>query len=272
MDISSITGFLLGFGLLYWALSTGGSLVAFWSPPSLVITLGGSIAAAMVSFPLSQLLTVPGMLRTLFFGYKAKPRDLVDTLVDLARKARREGLLALEEEAEALDDPFLTKGILLVVDGTDPELVRSILETEITYLEERHRVGRKVFEAMGSFSPAFGMMGTLIGLIQMLSQLDNPEAIGPGLAVALVTTFYGVLLANMVFLPIANKLKSHTEKEVLIKEMVLEGILSIQAGDNPRILREKLRAFFRVRERQESESQEETPVGDTRLSGGVAGE
>ena len=145
---------------------------------------------------------------------------------------------ALEDAAYQLGDEFLQKGILLIVDGTDPELVKNIMETELAFLEERHKEGQSIFETMGTLAPAFGLIGTIIGLINMLKQLDNPSAIGPGMAVALVTTFYGAMFANLIFIPIAGKLKVRSREEVLIKEVMIEGMLSIQAGENPRIIEE----------------------------------
>lgn len=182
-----------------------------------------------------------------------------------AEKARREGLLALEQDVMEINDPFLQKGIQLVVDGTDPELVRNILETKLTFLEERHQKGRGLFSTMGQLAPSFGLIGTLIGLIQMLSQLDDPTNLGSGMAVALITTLYGALLANLLFNPLAGKLRIRSLEEVLLKEVMIEGVLSIQAGENPRIVREKLNAFLATeRERIASEAPrfEEMAVGE----------
>jgi chemotaxis protein MotA len=171
-------------------------------------------------------------------------------LVDFAEKARREGLLSLEQDVMEIDDSFLQRGIQLVVDGTDPELVRNILETKLTFLEERHQKGQDIFSSMGQLSPAFGMIGTLIGLIQMLTNLESPDSLGPGMATALITTFYGIIFANLFFIPITGKLKMRSEEEILMKEVMIEGILSIQAGENPRIVKEKLSAFL-AKEKQE---------------------
>jgi chemotaxis protein MotA len=166
------------------------------------------------------------------------------TLINLANIARREGVLALEEESNSLDDNFLRKGIILIVDGSDPELVKNILETELNFIEERHGQGQAILYSMSAYAPAFGMIGTLIGLINMLKDLSNTDALGPSMAVALVTTFYGVMLANLFFTPLAGRLKEKTAHEILHKEMIIEGILSIQAGENPRIIEEKLKAFL----------------------------
>lgn len=216
----------------------------FINVPALMITLGGTMAATFISYPMHQVMGVMRVVKKAFVGPGPQSAEVITTLVRFAEKARREGLLALEDDARALEEPFLQKGIQLVVDGSDAELVRGILQTELAFLEERHRGGAAMFETMGALAPAFGMIGTLIGLIQMLRSLDRPEGIGPGLAVALVTTFYGALMANLLFIPIAGKLKVRSSSEILLKEVMIEGILSIQAGDNPRIVEEKLKAFL----------------------------
>jgi chemotaxis protein MotA len=176
---------------------------------------------------------------------------LIQTLVSFAEKARREGLLALEEDASQLDDEFMRKSIQLVVDGTDPELVKSILDTEIGLLEERHSANKSYFDSIAELGPAFGMLGTLIGLIQMLGNLNDPSALGPGMAVALVTTFYGSILANMISIPLSKKLAQNSGREILCRELMVEGILSIQAGENPRIVEEKLKVFLPPKTRKQ---------------------
>lgn len=201
------------------------------------------------------------VLGVALFRKKPTPQQTIRLLVDLAQKARREGLLALDEEAEELDDYFLRKGLRLVVDGADPETVRQILDIEITFLEERHQSGQRIFDHLGAVAPAFGMVGTVIGLIIMLGNLDNPESIGPAMAVALITTFYGVVLANLIFLPIAGKLRVISDEEVLMREVMIEGILSIQAGENPYIVEQKLESFLAPDQRpslhQEQNAQQE---------------
>jgi chemotaxis protein MotA len=179
-------------------------------------------------------------------------------IVTFSEKARREGLLALEDDLDELDDEFLRKGIQLVVDGTDPEIIRNIMETELNHMESRHATGIKVFEDWGIFAPAFGMIGTLIGLILMLANIEDKSAIGPGMSTALITTLYGAILANLVFIPVANKLTTVNNQEILIREIMIEGTLSIQSGDNPRIVKEKLVSFLppEVRAQVEEETGE----------------
>lgn len=230
--------------LAYGVIAGGGIFTSFLSASSLAIVVGGTIAALFVQYPLSAILRLPRIAKHAFVGKTWSPNELINLMVGFAQKARREGLLALEEEAAQVDDDFLKKGIQLVVDGTDPELVRNILEVELNFLEERHKIGQGMFYMMGATAPGFGMIGTLIGLIIMLGELDKPETVGPAMAVALITTLYGSVLSNLVFNPIAGKLAGRSADEVLVKEVIIEGILSIQAGENPRIVEEKLKAFL----------------------------
>lgn len=243
----------------------GGNAGAFINLPSIFITFGGAIGATIIQFPVEQLLKFPKILRIAFTPQKMSPTDVISLMVGYAQKARREGLLALEDETERAGDEFLKKGIQLVVDGTDPELVRSILEVELVFLEERHKTGRSMFEALGSALPAFGMIGTLIGLIQMLGRLNDPATVGPGMAVALLTTFYGALGSYLLVNPIAAKLKLRSDEEVLLRQVMIEGILSIQAGENPRIVEEKLKAFLEPKARQAAVLRERTEVGQERV-------
>lgn len=252
MDLATLVGLIAGMGLLIWAIMMEGDIMLFWSLSSIMIVFGGTIAAIMVNFSMSQVISVIPLLKVAFSLKSNNSVNIIETLVDFAESSRREGLLALEEKAQSLDEPFLQKGIQLVVDGTDADLVRSILEIELAFLEERHRTGQKIFEQMGALSPAFGMIGTLIGLIAMLGDLNDPDQIGMGMAVALITTLYGAVASNLVFLPIAGKLQNKSDEEILIKQVMIEGILSIQAGENPRIVEEKLKSFLSPAERNAS--------------------
>lgn len=244
MDIATIIGFIAAIGFTVWGIMDSGNISNFFNFASVVIVLGGTIATTLISYPLKK---IAGAIKAIKKAFHEKILDLsgvINQLIELSNLARREGLLALEEAGEKVNDDFLKKGIMLIVDGTDPELVRNILETELNFLEERHKEGQSVFESMGSYAPAFGMIGTLIGLINMLKELEDVSSVGPNMSVALVTTFYGSLLANAVFIPIANKLKGRSSDEILVKELMIEGLLSIQAGENPRIIEEKLKTFL----------------------------
>ncbi len=262
MDFATAIGFLTGFGFLIWGIANSGDLSNFYNFPSIVIVCGGTIAATFISYPLSKVIRTLKVVKNAVSTKKKLASDVINQIINLANIARKEGLLALEEAGENIEDQFLKKGILLIVDGTDPELVRNILETELTFMEERHKEGQGIFDAMGTYAPAFGMIGTLIGLINMLATLEDPATVGPKMSVALVTTFYGSVLANLLFIPIANKLRGKSKNETLLKELMVEGLLSIQAGENPRIIEEKLLTFLSPEMRdsfqreQQSESEE----------------
>lgn len=252
MDFATIAGIVVGICLVIWAIYMNGNIMTFIDLPSALITIGGTFASTLISYPLSKILDSFRTFGKVLFESRYEPNDIIKKIIELANIARKEGLLALDDAILNVHDEFLKKGIMLIVDGTDPELVRDILETEISFLEDRHKQGQDLFKAMGAYAPAFGMIGTLIGLIDMLKNLDDPKKVGPGMAVALITTFYGSLLAYLVFLPMARKLNTRSQQEVLLKEVMLEGILSIQAGENPRIIEEKLKAFIAPKFRKTS--------------------
>ncbi|MCP4716314.1 MAG: motility protein A [Deltaproteobacteria bacterium] len=257
MDIATIVGVVTGFGLMFAAILMGGGLGWFINYPSLMIVIGGTIGVTLINFPLGAVLGVMGVLKNALFHKESSTAEIIKNLVEFSRVARREGILALQALTKDLDEPFLVKGINLAIDGLEPQVIGDILDTEIEQLEGRHKFGAEVFNAMGAFAPAMGMMGTLIGLVQMLQQMDDPSSIGPAMAVALLTTFYGVVLANLVCLPVAGKLKLRSTQEVLAKQLMSEGIKSIQSGDNPRIVEQKLIAFVEPKKRDEISSEEE---------------
>lgn len=248
MDISSVIGLVAG--LVFTLLSiylAGGSFTAvlnYGDAPSAMIVIGGAFSATLLATPMDKFITG---LKSAKFAFKSEALDtgsVISKIIELANVARKEGLLALEEAAQTMDDKFLQKGILLIVDGTDPELVRNILETELAFIEGRHGESQGVWTTLAAEGPAWGMIGTLIGLINMLRDMSDVASLGGNMAVALITTFYGSLIANFVANPIGWKLKSKSEDEILMKEIMIEGMLSIQAGENPRIIEEKLKAFL----------------------------
>jgi chemotaxis protein MotA len=249
VDIATVIGIIAGVTLVLMAIIS--NIVLFINFPSMLIVVGGMIGATLMNFPLADVLGVLKTVKNAFLHKETPPTDVIETIVGFATTARREGILALESRAEEADDPFLKKSVQLAVDGTAPELIKDILTTELAFLEERHSLGQGVFIAMGTFAPAFGMIGTLIGLIQMLSTMDDPSTIGAGMALALLTTLYGAIIANMFCMPIAGKLKVRTRMEMLVKEVIIEGILSIQSGDNPRVVEQKLMAFVSPSMRKE---------------------
>lgn len=252
MDIATILGIVVGMAFIVFGILIDGSIVLFINVPGMMIVLGGTLGGIFVAYPMARVFEAAKVATKAFTMKDVQDsKIIISRIIDLANTARKEGLLALEEASGEIDDKFLQKGVMLIVDGTDPELVRNLLETELSFIEERHKSGQGIFEMLGALAPAFGMIGTLIGLINMLDRLDDPAAVGPGMAVALLTTLYGSLIANLIFIPIANKLKSKSREEVLRKEIVVEGLLSIQAGENPRIIEEKLKAFLPPKEREE---------------------
>ena len=244
MDLGTIIGIIGGIAFMLMGMMLGGSPLIFVHIPSILIVLGGSISATLISYPMADVLGVFGTVRHAFMQSTSSPTTIIQTLVAYATKARREGILTLESEVENAGDPFLAQGVRLAIDGTAPELIKDILITELTYVETRHGTGQGVLSKVGELAPAFGMIGTLIGLVQMLKTMDDPSQIGAGMATALLTTFYGAVLANFLALPLASKLKNRTETEILAKEVIIEGILSIQSGDNPRVVEQKLKAFI----------------------------
>ena len=246
MEKTTIIGLAAGVGCIVVSIliSEGASLGSFLDAPSVLITVGGTIASTIVAYPAKSLKTLGKTLRTAFKSNKTDLYAEVETIIGIANTARREGLLALENSLSKITDPFMKKGIMLIVDGTDPEFVKAVMEAEIYFIQDRHAQGQAVIDAMAAYAPAYGMIGTLIGLINMLKSLSNTDALGPSMAVALVTTFYGVILANLVFNPISRKLKVMTAQEAMHKELLLEGLLSIQAGENPRIIQKRLYSFI----------------------------
>jgi chemotaxis protein MotA len=244
MDLATIVGLVAGIVFLLVSIVLSGSLGNFWNAPSIMITIGGAFAATLITYPLDKFLK---SMKSVTLAFKNQVMDeggVISKIIELSNVARKEGLLALEEAAESIDDDFLKKGILLIVDGTDPELVRNILETEIIFIEGRHKSVQGFWEKVAEMGPAWGMIGTLVGLVNMLKSMSDPSTIGPSMSVALLTTMYGSVLANLFATPFAGKLKIRSGEELLLKEVMIEGLLSIQAGENPRVIEEKLKAFL----------------------------
>lgn len=244
MDLSTVVGLVLCLGLIAASIIAGGAPGAFIDVPSALTVIGGTFALLLVNFPIPAVLGLGGVIKNAFFFKQLSPLDTVSTLVSFAERARREGILALEGSMDEIEDEFIGTGLRLAVDGVEPELIKDILQTELAFIEDRHRNGREMLDFMGSIAPAMGMIGTLMGLVQMLKNLSDPNAIGPSMALALLTTMYGAVIANVFAIPISGKLKVRSADEILLKEVAIEGIMSIQAGDNPRILEQKLLAFL----------------------------
>ena len=255
MDMTTVVGIVAGLVCVTISIMNTGRVSDFLDMPSVFIVIGGVLCATLASFPMDRIKSLLKALKSAFRKNTTNINDDIELLIKLANIARKEGILALEESAAETEEPFLKKGIMLIVDGTDPELIKDILETDLEFIKQRHADSRAILDAAASYSPAFGMIGTLIGLINMLQHLTDMAALGPNMATALITTFYGSMLANLVFGPLSKKLKAAGTKEYLRKEMVLEGLLSIQNGENPRIIREKLNAFLPREQLQKMEAQ-----------------
>lgn len=247
MELGLIIGLVAGMAFTFISILLAGDMnigavISFLDAPSFMITVGGAMSAVIGSYPLPKFLNAMKSINKILKPDNVDPIAAIRDIIELANVARKEGLLALDDKSADMD-PFLRKGIMLVVDGTDQELVRNVLETEISCIEDRHKENIEIWELMASQFPAWGMIGTLVGLVIMLQNLDDPSSIGPKMAVALITTFYGSLFANWLSTPIANKMKFYSKQEILVKEVTIEGILSVAAGENPRIIEEKLKVF-----------------------------
>jgi len=244
MDIATVFGVISAFGLVLLAIMMGGGIGLFINVQSLLIVLGGTLGVTLINYPLKDVLGVMSVVKNALFTRTLAIGEMIEKFNDFAQKTRKEGILALEKELENVNDAFMKKGVQLSIDGMEPAQIRQILETELDFIQTRHKSGAEIFTTMGTFAPAMGMIGTLIGLVQMLQSMDDPSSIGPAMAVALLTTFYGSIMANVICLPIAGKLKSRSQEESLSKEMTIQGVISLSAGENPRIIEQKLQAFI----------------------------
>lgn len=259
-NILPAVGLVAGISLIILAMSQNSTLMNYFDAPSLVITFFGSFSAILISFPLNTLKKVPSLLKRLMFTPDDDRAALLDNLTSIAKKSRTEGILAIEEDIKELENPVLVHGLEMVVDGTDIDTIEEILNVELNQTEDRHSIGQEVFLKWGEFAPAFGMIGTLIGLIAMLGDLQDPSLIGTGMATALLTTFYGSFLANMVFLPIAKNLEMQTANELKTNEMIIEGVLALQRGDNPRVMEQKLQSFLSNTDQKDTFKAKNNPV------------
>lgn len=252
MDIGTVMGILLGAGLIVGAIATGaGGLKVFINIPSLGITIGGMLCATLIHFSLSQVFSIFSIIKKTLFSKLTPPKQIVQQMVDFAAINKRDGALALEQKIGSVNDKFFSNGLQMLVDGSKPEAIRDIMEMEIQYLQERHGTGKKILEFMGAAAPAFGMIGTLIGLVQMLCDMSDPNSIGMGMATALLTTFYGAFAANLLFIPLAGKLGIYSQAEVTSKEMMIEGICAISNGENPTAIKSKLHVFVSGKHRHD---------------------
>lgn len=244
MDVATILGIVSGLTLVAMAILGNGEISTFIHVPSLMIVIGGTGAAIFVNFAMKEVFGVMKVVKKVFTHDQDSGIEIIELFADLAKRSRREGILAIDKYLSKVEDDFIKSGLEMAVDGTEPEVIREIMESELNYLIERHRNGQQIFTALGLYAPAFGMIGTLIGLINMLKGLTDPSSLGEGMSVALITTFYGAFLANLLFLPIAGKLKIRSDMEVINKELIIEGVLAIQMGEHPKNLVRKLLNFL----------------------------
>jgi chemotaxis protein MotA len=244
MDKGTPIGFVLGFACILFAIMHDGSLSSFVDLPGAMVAFGGSFSALFIMFPMKKVLGIFGITKHVFFDSLPEPDVEIKRMGELANLARRDGVLALEKALPDIKDPFLIKGLEMVIDGTPKEAIEEVLGIQLHYIQERHSTGKKIFDQLGASLPAFGMVGTLIGLISMLNSLDDPSKIGSGMATAMVTTFYGAFVANMLYLPMAGKLEIRNKEETLLREMMIQGLMGLVDGEAPRAIETKLRAFL----------------------------
>lgn len=245
MDLTSIIGAILGFGaVLGGQVLEGGSIMAIVQPTAFIIVVVGSLGAVMLSFPAKDLKNAVSSLKAAFLGVNVDPKQTVEMMMNMAQKARKEGILALQADITDVEDPFMRKGLELMTDGTDPQLLRDLMETELHFFEEEITQASKVWESAGGYTPTVGILGAVLGLIHVMENLSDPSKLGSGIAVAFVATVYGVGFANLLFIPIGNKVKFNRKQEIKVREMMIEGILSIQAGESPNFIQEKLRVYY----------------------------
>ncbi len=244
MDLGILFGFMGTWALILWAILAGGDIRFFVDVPSLIMVVGGSVTLVFFCFPMRTVKQIFTFIRKGFFGTTYNIEKLIEDLVSFAEIARRDGILSLENVTRDIEDPFIVKGIQMAVDGTDPELIEQILNNELDNVIERHANGKSVMDSMGKYAPALGMIGTLVGLVIMLQNMDDPSKIGPGMAVAILTTMYGAIIANAFALPLSDRLQRRSAEEVLYKTIIIKGVMAIQSGDNPRIVEQKLRTFL----------------------------
>jgi len=251
MDIATVIGLVAGVGCVVVPVMMGTGPGAFVHVPSMAIVVGGMTCSTLIHFSLGQVLNILSVVKKTLFCRLPPDGELIQKMVNYSAINRRDGALALERQIATAGDDFLVKGLQMVIDGQSEEAIEKQLYLEITYLQERHSNGKKILEFMGSSAPAFGMIGTLIGLVQMLGSLSDPSQIGGGMAVALITTFYGAFMANLLFLPMAGKLGIRSKRETMLREMIVEGLLGIVRGESPTGVREKMQAFVSERQREE---------------------
>lgn len=250
MDIATLIGIVLSFGLMIWAILMGGPLSIFIDVPSIAIVFGGTFGVSLINFPLADVIGTIAIFKKTVLIKEPDTNKLIAQMIDFANKARKGGILSLQDQIDAIEDKFMVKALQMAVDGQEPAELKAMLLNEIDNIASRHGNGAQILDTMGAIAPAMGMVGTLIGLVQMLQNMSDPAAIGPAMAVALLTTFYGSVLANVLFIPMAGKLKTRSKTEILQKTVITEGMESILSGENPRIMEQRLHAYLAPKKRE----------------------
>lgn len=250
MDIATILGIVISFALMIWAILMGGPLSIFIDVPSIAIVFGGTAGVILINFPLTDVIGTIAIFKKTVLIKEADTNKLIVQMMEFANKARKGGILSLQDSIDSIDDKFMVKALQMAVDGQEPADLKAMLTTEIDNIATRHSNGAAILDTLGAIAPAMGMVGTLIGLVQMLQNMSDPAAIGPAMAVALLTTFYGAVLANVLFIPMAGKLKARSKTEVLQKTVITEGMESILSGENPRIMEQRLHAYLAPKKRE----------------------
>lgn len=249
MDIATIIGFVTAFGLVFMAINLGGSLASFIDGVSMLIVVGGTLGATLINYPLADVIRSFKVGMKTFVSRVISPKEMIAQMIEFAQVVRKDGILALEDRMQDVDEAFLARALQMALDGQEPSVIEDMLYTEMDKLSDRHAAGAEVFSVMSGYAPAFGMIGTLVGLVLMLQNMSDPSTIGPSMSVALITTFYGALLANAMFLPMAGKLKRISKQELLTREIIIAGVQSLIAGENPRIMEQRLMGYLPPKER-----------------------
>jgi chemotaxis protein MotA len=250
VDFATIIGIIVAFALMIWAILMGGPLSIFINPPAMAIVFGGTAGVTLINYPLADVIGTIGVFKKTVLIKETDTNKLIVQMMEFANKARKGGILSLQDSIDSIEDEFMVKALQMAVDGQEPADLKVMLQTEIDNIAERHANGAEILNTMGIIAPAMGMVGTLIGLVQMLVNLDDPSAIGPAMSVALLTTFYGSVLANVLFIPMAGKLRTRSKTEILQKTVITEGMESILSGENPRIMEQKLHAYIAPKKRE----------------------
>jgi len=248
VDIATLIGLVAAFGLVLFAIGSG--IPSFIDPPSIMIVVGGTFGVIMIAYPLNSVIGLIGIIIKTFMYKTESGPEVITELVELSQVVRKDGILALESKVGDIDNQFMAKGLQMAIDGQEPGDIEDILYMEMDKVSDRHNKGADMLTALGTFAPSMGMIGTLVGLVLMLQNMSDPSSIGPSMSIALLTTFYGALMANIIFLPMAGKLKARSKDELLVHEIILTGVQSLVAGENPRVMEQKLLGYLPPKERQ----------------------